>query len=39
MTKLYSLDLRRRAARFVEAGHSGHAAARHLDVSEAFVDS
>jgi transposase len=37
MTKSYSLDLRRRVARFVEAGHSCHAAARHFDVSVAFV--
>jgi transposase len=37
MTKSYSLDLRRRVARFVEAGHSCHGAARHFDVSVAFV--
>ena len=37
MTKSYSLDLRRRVARFVEAGHSCHATARHFDVSVAFV--
>jgi transposase len=37
MTKSYSLDLRRRVARFVEAGHSCHAAARHFEVSVAFV--
>jgi transposase len=37
MTKSYSLDLRRRVARFVEAGHSCHEAARHFDVSVAFV--
>jgi transposase len=37
MTKSYSLDLRRRVARFVEAGHSCHEAARHFDVSAAFV--
>jgi transposase len=36
MTKSYSLDLRRRVARFVEAGHSCHAAARHFEVSVAF---
>src|SRR5918997_1396447 len=37
MTKSYSLDLRRRVARFVEGGHSCHEAARHFDVSVAFV--
>src|SRR5918993_413422 len=37
MTKSYSLDLRRRVARLVEAGHSCHGAARHFDVSVAFV--
>jgi transposase len=37
MTKSYSLDLRERVARFVEAGHSCHAAARHFEVSVAFV--
>ena len=37
MTKSYSLDLRRRVARFVEAGHSCHEAAWHFDVSVAFV--
>ncbi len=37
MTKSYSLDLRQRVARFVEAGHSCHAGARHFDVSVAFV--
>src|SRR3954470_2780598 len=37
MTKFYSLDLRQRVARFVEAGHSCHAAARHFEVSVAFV--
>jgi transposase len=37
MTKSYSLDLRKRVARFVEAGHSRHAAARHFEVSVAFV--
>jgi transposase len=37
MTKSYSLDLRCRVARFVEADHSCHAAARHFEVSVAFV--
>jgi transposase len=37
MTKSSSLDLRRRVVRFVEAGHSCHAAARHFEVSVAFV--
>ena len=37
MTKSYSLDLRQRVARFVEAGHSCHAAALHFEVSVAFV--
>jgi len=37
MTKSYSLDLRRRVARFLEAGHSCHEAARHFEVSVAFV--
>jgi transposase len=37
MTKSYSLDLRRRVVRFVEAGHSCHQAARHFEVSVAFV--
>ena len=37
MTKSYSLDLRQRVARFVEAGHSCHEAARHFEVSVAFV--
>src|SRR3954447_22637883 len=37
MSKSYSLDLRRRVARFVEADHSCHAAARHFEVSVAFV--
>jgi transposase len=37
MTKSYSLDLRHRVARFVEAGHSCHEAARHFEVSVAFV--
>jgi transposase len=37
MTKSYSLDLRSRVVRFVEAGHSCHEAARHFEVSVAFV--
>ena len=37
MTKAYSLDLRTRVVRFVEAGHSRHEAARHFAVSVAFV--
>ena len=37
MTNPYSLDLRRRVACFVEAGHSCHEAARHFEVSVAFV--
>jgi transposase len=37
MTKSYLLDLRRRVARFVEARHSCHEAARHFEVSVAFV--
>ncbi|EIM24473.1 IS630 family transposase [Microvirga lotononidis] len=37
MTKSYSLDLRQRVVRFVEAGHSFHEAARHFEVSVAFV--
>lgn len=37
MTKSYSLDLRRRVAHFVEADHSCHEAARHFEVSVAFV--
>ena len=37
MTKAYSLDLRERVVRFVEAGHSCRAAARHFAVSVAFV--
>jgi transposase len=37
MTKSYSLDLRQRVARFVAAGHSCHAAARHFEVSVAFA--
>ncbi len=37
MTKSSSLDLHQRVVRFVEAGHSCHAAARHFQVSVAFV--
>ena len=37
LTKAYSLDLRERVVRFVEADHSCHAAARHFTVSVAFV--
>lgn len=37
MTKAYSLDLRRRVVRFVEAGHSRRAAAARFEVSVAFV--
>ena len=37
MTKSYSLDLRQRVVRFVEAGHSCHEAARYFEVSVAFV--
>jgi len=37
MTKAYSMDLRRRVVRYVEAGHSRRAAAGHFDVSVAFV--
>ena len=37
VTKSYSLDLRKRVVRFVEAGHSCHAAARHFEVSVAFA--
>ncbi len=37
MPKPYSLDLRERVVRFVEAGHSGHAAAAHFGVSVSFV--
>lgn len=37
MTKSYSLDLRQRVARFVEAGHSCHEAAHRFEVSVAFV--
>jgi transposase len=37
MPKAYSLDLRQRAARFVEGGRSCHAAAAHFRVSISFV--
>lgn len=37
MTKSYSLDLRERAARFVDEGGSRNAAARHFGVSVSFV--
>lgn len=37
MPKAYSLDLRERVARFVEAGRSRHAAAAHFQVSVSFV--
>ena len=37
MPKAYSLDLRGRVARFVEAGRSCHAAAAHFSVSVSFV--
>jgi transposase len=37
MTKAYSLDLRGRIVRFVEAEHSRRAAAARFDVSAAFV--
>lgn len=37
MPKAYSLDLRERVVRFVEAGHSRHAAAAHFVVSVSFV--
>src|ERR1700677_2431109 len=37
MTKSYSLDLRWRVVRFVESGHSRHAAAAQFDVSVSFV--
>lgn len=37
MPKPYSLDLRERVVRFVEAGHSRHAAAAHYGVSVSFV--
>jgi transposase len=37
MPKAYSLDLRKRVAGFVNAGHSRHAAAAHFAVSVSFV--
>lgn len=37
MPRAYSLDLRERVARFVEAGRSRHAAAAHFGVSVSFV--
>ncbi len=37
MPKAYSLDLRERVARFVEEGHSRHAAAALFGVSASFV--
>jgi transposase len=37
MPKPYSLDLRERVVRFVEAGRSRHAAAAHFGVSVSFV--
>jgi transposase len=37
MPKAYSLDLRERVVRFVEAGRSRHAAAAHFGVSVSFV--
>ena len=37
MPKPYSLDLRERVVRFVDAGHSRHAAAAHFGVSVSFV--
>ena len=37
MPKAYSLDLRKRVAGFVEAGHSRRAAAAHFDVSPSFA--
>ena len=37
MPKAYSLDLRERVARFVDAGHSRRAAAAHFRVSVSFV--
>jgi transposase len=37
MPKAYSLDLRERVVRFVEAGYSRHAAAAHFEVSVSFV--
>jgi transposase len=37
MPRPYSFDLRERVVRFVEAGHSRHAAAAHYGVSVSFV--
>ena len=37
MPKAYSLDLRERVVRFVDEGHSRHAAAAHFRVSVSFV--
>ena len=37
MGRSYSLDLRVRVVRFVEAGHSRRAAARHFGVSDSFA--
>ena len=37
MTKAYSMDLRRRVVRYVEAGHSCREAAARFEVSVAFV--
>ena len=37
MPKAYSLDLRERVARFVEAGRSCHAAGAHFSMSVSFV--
>ena len=37
MPKPYSLDLRERVVRFVDEGHSRHAAAVHFRVSVSFV--
>jgi transposase len=37
MPKAYSLDLRKRVARFVGSGRSRHAAAAHFKVSVSFV--
>ena len=39
MPKPYSLDLRERVFRFVDEGHSRHAAAAHFRVSVSFVKS
>jgi transposase len=37
MVKAYSIDLRERVLRFVEAGHSCHEASRHFSTSPSFV--